>query len=97
MADEEMFDAEIYTLTDEEGVEHQFEEIATCEDGGVLYHAMLPLDDDGNSEGDEYVVLKSVTDENGEEFLVTIEDDDEFDRIADIFEDGFAEIDYDEE
>ena len=94
MADE-YFDSEVYTLTDEDGTECQFEEIATCEVEGVLYHAMIPLDDDGNEEGEEYVILKSFTDESGEELLVTIEDDDEFDRVADIFEDGFAEIDYD--
>lgn len=94
---EELFDAEIYTLTDEDGTESQFEQIATCEVDGVLYHAMVPLDEDGNEDGGEYVILKSDVDEDGEELLVTIEDDEEFDRIADIFEDGFAEIDYDED
>ena len=37
-------------------------------------------------------------DENGEEFLITIEDDEEFDKAADAFEDEFmSEIDYDAE
>ena len=34
-------------------------------------------------------------DENGEEVLVSIDDDEEFDRIADIFDDEFADIFYD--
>ena len=39
-----------------------------------------------------------MTDENGEELLVTIDDDDEFEKVAEIFEDMlFDEIDYDAE
>ena len=38
----------------------------------------------------------NLTYKNGEDFLVTIDDDEEFDRIADFFEDElFGEIDYD--
>ena len=36
-------------------------------------------------------------DENGDELLVTIDDDDEFERVSDFFEDElFGEVDYDE-
>ena len=36
-------------------------------------------------------------DEDGEEILVSVDDDDEFDRVSDIFEDEvFSDIDYDE-
>ncbi len=42
-------------------------------------------------------MLRGEKDENGEEILVSIEDDEEFDRIADIFDDEFADIDYDME
>lgn len=94
MADE-YFDAEIFTLTDEEGNDMQFEQIAICEVEGTLYHALVPLDEEGNEDGEEYVILKSVVEDDGEEVLITIEDDDEFDRIADMFEDSFAEMDYD--
>ena len=56
--------------------------------------ALEPMDDNPD---DSYVILKLVTDENGEEVLVTIDDDDEFDRVADTFEDTFmGEIDLDE-
>ena len=33
--------------------------------------------------------------EDGEEMLVSIDDDEEFDRVADFFDDQFADIDYD--
>ena len=47
---------------------------------------------------DEYVVLRCETDEGGELSLVTIDDDDEFDRVSDAFDDVFRnEIDYDAE
>ena len=43
----------------------------------------------------EYTILKSVM-EDGEEMLVSIDDDDEFDDVADYFDDLFSsEIDYD--
>lgn len=91
----ELFGDEIFTLTDEEGNENQFELLGSHELDGITYLALVPLDD--NEEGD-YVILKVEIDENGEEILVTIDDDDEFDKVADIFDDElFNEIDYDEE
>ena len=91
--DQNLFGDEIFTLTDEDGNENQFEILGREELDGNIYFALFPID--GN-ENDEYVILKSDTDENGEEVLVTIDDDDEFDKIADIFDDLlFGEIDHD--
>lgn len=95
MADE-YFEPEVYTLTDEDGNESDYSELGVAEIDGKTYHAMIPIDADGNEIGDEYIILYSEVDENGEEYLTTIEDDEEFDRIADIFDDEFAEIDYDQ-
>ena len=59
----------IYTLTDENGNEIQFELIGACEFKGVQYYAMIPADAEGKSEEFcEYVILKAVV-ENGEENL----------------------------
>lgn len=101
MEDNEMFEEpEIVTLTDEEGNEKDYEIIGSVEVGENLYYALVPCMDDG-SEPEEYIVLRSEIEkgENGEEeeTLVTIEDDEEFDRVADIFDDEFADIDYDME
>lgn len=85
----------VYTLTDEDGNESQFELIGELEIENVTYLALCPVDQE-DSEEDEYVILKVTTDENGEELLVTIDDDDEFDRVADAFEDQFmGEFDLD--
>ena len=89
-------EVEIYTLQDEDGKEHEFELIATSEMNGNEYYAMIPADEsDKEDEYCEYVVLKVVM-ENGEKTLVTVDDDEEFDTVADYFDDLLAdEVDYD--
>ena len=89
---EEIFDPEIFTLTDEEGNESDFELLGELNIDDITYLALIPLDGDE----DEYVILKIEVDDNGDELLVTIDDDDEFDKVADAFEDTFmGEIDLD--
>ena len=85
-------------LTDENGIEVEFEIIADYEKNGNRYFAMFPpeSDDDEDSDLIEYVILKLVKNEDGEEYFESIDDDDEFDDIADYFDDLFsAEVDYD--
>lgn len=91
---------EFYTLTDEDGNEIEFELIGSAEIKGVEYFAMIPADAADKAQADggfcEYVILKKEKDENGEDMFVTIEDDEEFDDAADVFDDMFSEeIDYD--
>lgn len=86
---------EFFTLTDEEGNEIEFELIGAAELDGNQYFAFIPAEDDPDKEFCEYTVLKSVI-EDGEESLVSIDDDAEFDKVADYFDNLFAsEIDYD--
>ena len=91
---------EFFMLTDEDGNEIEFELIGSVEIKGVEYYAMIPADaaDQAQEDGGfcEYVILKKEKDEAGEDMFVTIDDDDEFDDIADVFDDMFSEeIDYD--
>jgi len=79
---------EIFTLTDEDGNESEFELLGSKEVDGILYLALAPIDE--NEEG-EYVILKMSTDEDGEDILLTIDDDDEFEKIADLFDDELFE------
>ncbi len=88
------FETESVTLTDEDGVEKNFDIIGNLEIDGNTYFALV----DAESDADEYIILKSALDENGEEILITIDDDDEFDRVADAFDDELmSEYDYDGE
>ena len=93
--DENMMSEEYYTLTDEEGNELKFELIGKAELKGTQYFAFIPADEESDGEFCEYTILKAVI-EDGEEMLVSIDDDDEFDDAADYFDDLFSEeIDYD--
>ncbi|MBE6563287.1 MAG: DUF1292 domain-containing protein [Ruminococcaceae bacterium] len=91
--EEEYFDTEIYTLTDEEGNEEEFELIGKYMENGVTYNALIPADE--KKQNGEYIILRREEDEEGNVFLATIEDDEEFDKIADIFDDSFNDVDYD--
>ncbi|MBQ7714418.1 MAG: DUF1292 domain-containing protein [Clostridia bacterium] len=93
--DEEYFESEIYTLTDEDGNEEEFELIGKYMENGVTYNALIPADE--SKQNGEYIVLRRTEDENGDVYLETIEDDEEFDRIADVFDDSFNDFDYDAE
>lgn len=85
---------EVLALTDEDGNEVEFEFIGTVKLDGQEYYALVPLED--NDEG-AYVILRAEDAGNGDVNLVTIEDDDEYDRVADLVEDEyFSEIDYDD-
>ena len=92
---------EFFTLTDEDGKEVEFELIGVTEYNGNTYYAMIPADaaDKAQEEDNgfcEYVILRAEKEENGEYTLVTVDDDDEFDDVADQFDDMFSEeIDYD--
>ena len=91
-------DFDYYTLTDENGNESEYELIGICEMKGNKYYALIPADTAEDAEFLEYVILKLEKEENGEEFLVSVDDDDEFDDVADYFDDYLAEeIDYDED
>lgn len=95
--DENMMENEYFTLTDEDGNELQFEVIGQCEKNGEQYFAMIPVGEEEPQNDDvcEYVILK-LAKEGDEEFLVTVDDDDELDDVADYFDDIFSqEIDYD--
>ena len=90
-------EGEYYTLVDEEGNELEFEVIGTAELNGQIYYAMIPVDDQPDEEGVcEYVILKAIEEEDGEISLISVEDDDEFERVEEYFNDLlFNEVDYD--
>ena len=93
----DMLENEYFTLTDEDGNELEFEVIAQCEKNGEQYFAMIPVEEEESNDSEilEYIILK-LAKEDGEEILVTVDDDDELDDIADYFDDLFSqEIDYD--
>ena len=92
----EAYNPDIVTLSDEDGKEYTFEIIDGIETDESRYLALLPVFDkpeDKVDDSGELVILKVIT-VDGEEFLETIEDEDEMDEIADIFMERLEE-DYD--
>ena len=88
---------DIITLEDENGNEITFEFIGEYEDNGTVYFAVIPAGVQDDNQGIiEYTLLKLVTDDDGEEMYVSVDDEEEFDKIAGIFDDMFdSEEDYD--
>ncbi|MBQ9736575.1 MAG: DUF1292 domain-containing protein [Clostridia bacterium] len=87
-------EVDIVTLTDENGNEYEFIVLGEAEIEGQVYMALEPVD---NPDG-EYVVFKKTEAEDGAIDLISIDDDEEFDRVTDFFEDElFGEVDYDAE
>ncbi len=86
------FEFETVTLTDEEGVERDFDILAVMEFEGGEYYALVPTD----SDEDEYIILKSEFSEGDEQVLITIDDDAEFDRVAEAFDNELM-MDYEED
>ncbi|MBP1548957.1 MAG: DUF1292 domain-containing protein [Oscillospiraceae bacterium] len=87
--------ANLYTLEDEDGVEQQFEMLDTLEVDGERYYALVPYYEDPTKELEadaELVVLKAEYDENDEEILVTIDSDEEYEKIGNMFLDRLNEL-----
>lgn len=88
------FNPDLVTVVDEDGVEHTFEELDRIENDNGKYVALIPvydnsedvIDDDG-----ELIILK-VLEEDGECYLIAIEDTDEFDEIGAIFEERLKDM-----
>jgi len=85
---------ETIVLIDEENVEHVFEVEAFLTVEEKKYAVLIPQNDDNDDEEEEEVViLRLDVDAEGEEILVDIEDDEEWERVADAY-DAFAEEEY---
>ena len=93
------YEAELITLIDDEGTEHEFEIIDELENDDGYFMALVPTLRDAQSEVADAlpIFLEVVEDENGEEQLCEIEDDDLLDKLAEIFETRYAQAMEEEE
>lgn len=83
------FGPNFVALTDDEGNDIELEYVDALEHNGTTYMAFFPVveedsEDEENEEEYGLVILKSQM-ENGEEFLVTIDDEEEIDKVYDLF------------
>ncbi len=90
----EEYNPDIVTLTDDDGKEYTFEILDAVETDEARYLALLPVHDDPQkllSDDGELVIVR-VNEEDGEEFFEEIEDDDEYETIADAFIDRLQDV-----
>ena len=73
----------------------------TIEEEEVSYVALTPCFDDPSQaveDSGNLVIMRLLTDENGEEFFEEIDDDNEFDRVGNLFMSRLKELfDFEEE
>lgn len=86
--DAEEFDTIV--LTDDEGNDHEFLHLDTLEVEGSTYFVLLPISESENEsedeDADEAIILKLGKDAEGGEMLLDIEDDEEWEKVADAWE-----------
>lgn len=83
------------TLTLDDGREIECVVLTIFPAGGKDYIALLPMDDIEAEDGEVYLYRYS-EDENGQPNLENIEDDDEYEIVADAFDELLDEQEYDE-
>ncbi|NLW17918.1 MAG: DUF1292 domain-containing protein [Firmicutes bacterium] len=87
---------EFVILIDEDGNEYEFEVVDVIEVDGNSYAILYPVDDESEDEG--YVIMRFAVDEEGEEILVDIEDDQEWEQVVAVWEELLEEeADYEDD
>ena len=86
------FGSDFITLTDDDGQEYELEQLDVLEHEGVTYMAFIPADADMDSEEIDFIILKA-SEEDGEEILVTLDSDEEMERIYELFMAHMDELD----
>ena len=91
---DEEYNPDLVTLSDDDGKEYNFEVLDAIETDTDRYLALLPVYDDPQKmldDSGELVIVK-VVEEDGEEYYCEIEDDDEYETIADAFVDRLEDF-----
>lgn len=87
MENEEIYEPDLLSVTDEDGNEVVFELLERYETDYDVYVAITEYHDTAEEIVDadyEVIILKVVEDENGDEYLEEIQDEVEYEQISDI-------------
>ncbi len=92
------YGADLITLIDDDGEEHEFEVLDVIDNDDGCFYALLPTfeepQDKVDAEGTYYIF--EAIEENGEQQLAEVEDEELLDKLAELFESRFEEL-YDSE
>ena len=86
------YEEEIVVLIDEDNVEMEFEVIEIFELKEQKYVFLFPA----NEDDDEAVIMKIVVDADGEDILVDIDNDEEWNNVVEAWEEIIEEIEEEE-
>ena len=87
------YGGDFITITDEEGNEFELEHLDTLEHDGEVYMSFTVADTPEDAEEIDIIILKVEEDENGEEWLATVDDDNELDHVYELFMRRIEEMD----
>ena len=92
MEENERMEKDVISLLDEDGKEHEFEIVDDLELEEKQYLALVPLYDESQAEealedSGELVILRvsEEEDEDGEQYLDAIDNEEEYNRVAELF------------
>ena len=92
MEENERMEKDVISLLDEDGKEHEFEIVDALELEEKQYLALVPLYDESLAEealedSGELVILRvsEEEDEDGEQYLDAIDNEEEYNRVAELF------------
>lgn len=85
-------EGELVVLVDEDDNEHEFILVDTIEVGEGRYAILSPAEQEEEEES-EVIILKVGLNEEGEEVFYDIEDDEEWEKVADAWEESETEED----
>ena len=93
MLDSEYIDDEsnIVVLNDEDGNEIKFEFLDLIEYESEEYVVLLPIDEDGENDDGEVVILKLEDSDTDEESYVSVDDEATLTAVFEIFKDKFKD------
>ncbi|WBY63787.1 MAG: UPF0473 protein [Thermocaproicibacter melissae] len=93
------FGADLLTLVDDEGKEHEFEILDVIDNEDGCFYALLPTYDDPQKEVESrgsYYIFEAI-EEDGEQQLAEVEDEELLEKLAKQFEARFEEFFGDDE
>lgn len=81
----EEYGSDFITITDDDGQEFELEVLDTMDYNGQTFMAFLPADMDENDPEYGMIILRVVTDENGEELFESVDDEAELNDVYEHF------------
>lgn len=88
----EDYSADLITLIDDEGENHEFQILDAIETDDGRYVALLPISGPAAEQEEGTYYIFEVIEEDGEEQLAEVEDEDLLNKLAESFESRFDEL-----